>query len=60
MLLLGLRSLWCSLFVVWAVLDANHTGGGVLFVWDRRDFEKVDVVVGRFSVSVIEGCSGWF
>ena len=45
---------------MWAVLDANHTGGGVLFVCDGRDFEKVDVVVGRFSVSVIEGCSGWF
>jgi hypothetical protein len=32
-------------------LDAVHTAGGILFMWDKRVVEKVDVVVGRFSVS---------
>ena len=53
-------NLWGSPFVEWAALDANHTTGGVLSIWDRRMFEKVDCVVGRFSVSVLlEGCGRW-
>ena len=35
------------------VLDAIQTAIGVLLVWDKRVFEKVDIVVGQFSVSVL-------
>ena len=47
------RSLWGIPFLDWVVLDAVNTAGGVLLVWDKRVFEKVDCVVGRFSVNVL-------
>ena len=30
----------------------DWTAGGVLMMWDRRALEKVEVMVGKFSVSV--------
>ena len=33
-------------------LDADQTAGGVLMMWDRRALEKLEVMVGYFSVSV--------
>ena len=47
------RSLWGSPFLDWVVLDAVNTAGGVLLVWDKRVFEKVDCVVGLFSINVL-------
>ena len=40
------RSLWGSPFIDWAILDA-------VLIWDKRVFEKLDVIVGQFSVSVL-------
>ena len=34
-------------------MDAVQIAGGVLLVWDKRVFEKVDIVVGQFFVSVL-------
>ena len=34
----------------WVALDAVQTAGGVLIMWDRRVLEKVEVLVGSFSV----------
>ena len=34
-------------------MDAVQTSGGVLLVWDKRVFEKMDVIVGQFSVNVL-------
>ena len=34
-------------------LNALHTVGGVILMWDRRAFEKVDLVVGNFSISLL-------
>ena len=60
-------SLWSCLYVDWAVLDADQMAGGVLIMWDRRVLEKLEVLVGLFSMSVqwkrVEGgfiwaCSG--
>nr|XP_023884749.1 uncharacterized protein LOC111996948 [Quercus suber] len=48
-----LRSLSGSPFNDWAVLDAVQSSGGVLLVWDKRVVEKIDVLVGQFSVSVL-------
>lgn len=31
-------SLWSYLYMDWVALDANHTVGGVLIMWDRRGF----------------------
>ena len=45
------RSLWGSPF-----LDCSRCSQycrGVLLVWDKRVFEKVDCAVGRFSVNVL-------
>ena len=47
------NSLWGCPFVDWVVLNAIHTYWGVLLMWDRRVFVKVDYVVGRFSVSIL-------
>ena len=33
-------------------LDADRTTGGVLMMWDRRALEKLEVMVGHFSVLV--------
>ena len=40
------QSLWGSPFIDWAVLDAVQTSGGVLLIWDKRVFKKLDVIVG--------------
>ena len=34
-------------------MDAVQTLGGVLLVWDKRVFEKIDFVVRQFSVNVL-------
>ena len=47
------KSLWGCPIVDWVVLNAIHADGGVLLMWDRRVFVKVDYVVGRFSVSIL-------
>ena len=36
----------------WAGLEADRTAGGILLTWDKRVLEKVEVMVGTFSVSV--------
>ena len=41
-----------SPYIDWAVLDAVQSSGGVLLIWDKRVFEKLDVIAGQFSVSV--------
>ena len=43
-------SLWDSQFLDWAVLDAVNTIVGVLLVWDKRVYEKIDVSIGQFSL----------
>ena len=45
----SLRQLFCRL----GALDAIHTAGGILVIWDTRVYEKIDCVVGSFSVSVL-------
>ena len=47
------KSLWGSPFVDWGALDAIHTAGGVILMWDKRVVERVDSVVGSFSISVV-------
>ena len=46
-------SLWSSPFIDWAVLDIVQTLRGVLLIWDKRVFEKLDVMVGQFFVNVL-------
>ena len=41
------------LSLIGAVLDAVQTSAGVLLIWDKRVFEKLDVIVGQFSVNVL-------
>ncbi|KAK4551239.1 hypothetical protein RGQ29_032449 [Quercus rubra] len=47
------KSLWGSPFVDWGALDAIHTAGGVILMWDKRVVERVDSVVESFSISVV-------
>ena len=49
----AVKSLWGSSFVDWETLDAIHTAGGIIVIWDTRVFEKIDCVVGSFSISVL-------
>ena len=43
-------SLWSCPYVDWVALDADQIAGGVLMMWDRRVLEKLEVMVGHFSV----------
>ena len=45
-------SLWSCPYVDWVAFDADQIAGGVLMMWDRRALEKLEVIVGQFSVSV--------
>ena len=50
------RQLVCNIcgcqYVDSVVLDADQIAIGVLIMWDRRVLEKLEVVVGSFSMSV--------
>ena len=46
------RSLWSCTYVIWVALEAEHTTGGGLIVWDKRALEKMEAMVGTFSISV--------
>ena len=48
-----LCSLSGSPFIDWAILDAVQTSGGILLLWDKWVVEKIDVLVGQFSFSVL-------
>ena len=45
-------SFWICPYVDWVALVADQTASGVLMMWDRRALEKLEVMVGHFSVSV--------
>ena len=47
------KSLWGIPFDDWEALDAIHTIGGVLLLWDKTVYEKIDSEVRCFSVSVL-------
>ncbi|KAL4632810.1 hypothetical protein ACB092_04G077700 [Castanea dentata] len=47
------KSLWSTPFVDWVALDAIHTAGGVILAWDKRAYQKMDCLVGCFSVSIL-------
>ena len=34
-------------------MDAVNSAGGVLLVWDKRVYEKIDSSIGKFSVNVL-------
>ena len=46
-----IQSLWCGWYVDWLCLDFMGLSGGIILMWDTRVLEKVEEVVGRFSVS---------
>ena len=45
-------SLWSCPYVDWAVLEVDWTAGGILLMWYKRVLDKVEVMVGTFSVSL--------
>ena len=45
-------SLWSCPYVDWVALDMDQIADGVLMMWDRRALEKLEVMMGQFSVSV--------
>ena len=45
-------NIWGCQYVDSVVLDADQIAVGVLIMWDRRVLEKLEVVVGSFSMSV--------
>ena len=38
--------------LILVALDADRIASQVLMMWDRRTLEKVEVMVGKFSISV--------
>ena len=47
------HSLWSNPYLDWVALNANHTAGGILLMWDKQMLEKIDSMVGTFSVSCL-------
>ena len=45
-------SLWSCPYVDWTILEVDRTTGGILIMWDKRVLDKMEVMVGTFSVSV--------
>ena len=45
-------SLWSCPYMDLAVLEVDRTAGGILIMWDKRVLDKMEVMVGTFSVSV--------
>ena len=45
-------SIWGCPYADWVALDANQMAGGVLIMWDRRVLEKLEVLMGLFSVLI--------
>ena len=45
-------SLWSCPYVDWVALEVDQATGGVLIMWDKRVLEKMEVMVGTFSVLV--------
>ena len=45
-------SLWSCPYVDWTVLEVDRTTGGILIMWDKRVLDKMEVMVGTFSVSL--------
>ena len=45
-------SLWSCLCVDRVALEVDQTTSGVLIMWDKRALEKMEAMVGSFSVSV--------
>ena len=45
-------NIWGCQYVDWVALDADQIAVGVLIMWDRRVLEKLEVLVGSFSMSV--------
>ena len=50
-------SLWSCPFVDWVALDAIQIAGGVLMMWDSRVLERLEFLVGSFSVYSV--ARGW-
>ena len=48
-----MKSFWGSLLIDWVSLDVIHKTGGVLLNWDKRVYEKIDYMIGSFSVSIL-------
>jgi hypothetical protein len=38
--------------VDWCCLDSSGASGGILIMWDKRMVEKVDVCLGKFTLTV--------
>ena len=57
------KSLWGCHYVDWVYLGSVGTAEGILVMWDKRVVEKVEEVVGQFSVSCkfqnVEDQFGW-
>uniref|UniRef100_A0A2N9GE45 Reverse transcriptase domain-containing protein n=1 Tax=Fagus sylvatica TaxID=28930 RepID=A0A2N9GE45_FAGSY len=44
-----IQSIWGNRYAGWVVLNAEHTAGGVLLLWDKRVLELIDSKVGMMS-----------
>ncbi|KAL4618313.1 hypothetical protein ACB092_06G001100 [Castanea dentata] len=45
------QSIWSCPYIDWLYLGSDGASGGILLMWDSQVVEKVEVVVGHFSVS---------
>ena len=50
------QSIWGGRWEEWCCLDSVGASGGVVLMWDSRVVEKMDVLVGRWSLSCLFRC----
>lgn len=58
-----IKSLWSSIRIDWAVVNATHSSSAIIIMWDSLTHEAVEVFKGNFSLSVqivkIDGLTWW-
>lgn len=46
-----ISQIWGNRWVAWAELKAYDSKGGILIMWDKKNWNCVDSEVGNFSIS---------
>lgn len=46
------KSLWSSISIAWASLDAIDTAEGIIIMWDALNLHVINAISGYFSVSI--------
>jgi len=46
-----IQQIWGNRWADWATLEASGTRGGIIIIWDKRQWVKTDTLQGSYSIS---------